>query len=72
MRTTITRVGGLEYAASIERIKAPQELHSLAIYRTWDQAKAQPAERRVVQLNLDTDGLRALRGLIDDALASEA
>lgn len=70
MRTIITRVRGVEYIASIERIKAPRGLHSLSIYSTWDQAKAPAAERRVVQLNLDAGGLRALRALIDDALQS--
>jgi len=30
--------------------------------------QASTAERRVVQLNLDTDGLRALRDLIDASL----
>lgn len=72
MRSTITRVGGFEYTASIERITAPRGLYSLAIYSTCDQAKAPAAERRVVQLNLDADGLRALRDLLDAALASEA
>jgi hypothetical protein len=67
--TTITGVDGFEYTASIERIKAPHGLHSLAIYSTWDQTKEPAAERRVVQLNLDADGLRALRELIDGALA---
>jgi hypothetical protein len=68
MRSTITRVGGFEYTASIEPVRAPQGLYSLAIYSTWDQAKVPGAERRVMQLNLDADGLRALRELIDDAL----
>jgi len=68
MRSTITRVGGFQYTATIERVDAPLGLHSLAIYSAWDQAKAPAAERRLVQLNLDDVGLRALRRLIDDAL----
>jgi hypothetical protein len=69
MRSIITRVGGFQYIATIECVHAPQRLFSLALHTVWDQAKASAAGRRVVQLNLDTDGLRALRELIDSALA---
>jgi len=72
MRTFISRTGGLQYTASIERLDAPRGLHSFAISSTWDQAKTPTAERRVVQLNLDADGLRALRDLIDGSLSVEA
>jgi hypothetical protein len=70
MQSTIARVGGFEYVARIEPIGAPTEMFSLSILSTWSLAKVLGAEQRALQLNLDADGLRAMRRLIDGALRS--
>jgi hypothetical protein len=50
-------------------MSAPAGATSIAIFTTWDQARRPHDARRVLQLNLDEHGLRALRDLVDDALA---
>lgn len=69
MRTTLARTGGYTIAAEATPMSAPAGATSIAIFTTWDQARRPHEARRVLQLNLDEHGLRALRDLVDDALA---
>lgn len=70
MRAHIVATEAFRYTAEICRLEVPAGDFSFKITSTWLCAKDPTAERTTLQLTLDAEGLRALRGIIDAELRS--
>lgn len=66
---TVSETGGFRYVARLAPVASPRGLLSLTLWTTWRDAKAPHEERRVLQLDLDAEGLGRLRAMLDDGAA---
>ena len=71
LRSPLLEVDGFRYVASITPLARPAGRFSLEISSTWARARRPDEPRRVLQLDLDADGLRALHALTAAALRAD-
>jgi hypothetical protein len=69
MRTTIIDRADFVYIADLDPITAPAGHYSLLLSTIWRHARNPEAEHLRLDLVIDREGLIALRGLIDQAVA---
>lgn len=66
---TVSETDGYRYIARLAPVASPRGTLSFTLWTTWRDAKSPDAERRVVQLDLDTEALERLRALLDEGAA---
>ena len=71
MRANILATEAFTYTAEVRPIAAQAGAYSFSVSSKWAGAKDPNAQQVAVQMTLDAAGLRALRDLIDAALALE-
>lgn len=63
--TTLSKSNDFTYIVELRQLERPAGAYSLAVKTVWAAAKDPSAERTVLQITLDRDGLIAMRDLIN-------
>lgn len=66
---TVSETGGFRYIARLAPVASPRGTVSFTLSTVWRDAKDPDAERRVLQLDLDSDAVRRLEDLFRNGLS---